>query len=281
MNRRVQQALCALAFGFTMSLSWGVSAQCSGGYECYPNYCCPYGSDHCGEGHYCDAGFQCVGYGASATCASEEPEGCSAGQYLCGGNYCCPTGSTYCGAGLYCGAGTVCLAGGGCGTTGGGGGSGGCTNSCGYAYDGECDDGGPGADYSLCALGTDCADCGSRGTGGGGGGGGDTCVSVTQSGCSFTSCITDDQSCYYLYGSQQFNCGDCTVANNITECAERAVDACLGGGGGGTGGGGGGSTSSEGCTVSRTRPNSAGGFCLLLLAAATVLWRRRPTGGLC
>ena len=39
---------------------------------------------------------------------------------------------------------------------------GGCTNTCSSANDGECDDGGPGAEYAVCALGTDCADCGSR-----------------------------------------------------------------------------------------------------------------------
>lgn len=37
-----------------------------------------------------------------------------------------------------------------------------CTNTCTYANDGDCDDGGPGADYSLCDYGTDCGDCGSR-----------------------------------------------------------------------------------------------------------------------
>ena len=38
----------------------------------------------------------------------------------------------------------------------------GCTNACTYAYDGDCDDGGPGADTSLCSFGTDCGDCGPR-----------------------------------------------------------------------------------------------------------------------
>jgi len=37
-----------------------------------------------------------------------------------------------------------------------------CTDSCPYAGDGECDDGGPGAAYAVCELGTDCADCGPR-----------------------------------------------------------------------------------------------------------------------
>jgi hypothetical protein len=37
-----------------------------------------------------------------------------------------------------------------------------CTNTCQYAMDGACDDGGAGAAFSVCDLGTDCADCGSR-----------------------------------------------------------------------------------------------------------------------
>jgi len=45
---------------------------------------------------------------------------------------------------------------------GGGGGGGMCTNTCNYANDGECDDGGPGSQYSVCGLGTDCGDCGPR-----------------------------------------------------------------------------------------------------------------------
>ena len=42
-----------------------------------------------------------------------------------------------------------------------------CTETCTYASDGDCDDGGPGAAYSKCSLGTDCADCGPRTTAGG------------------------------------------------------------------------------------------------------------------
>ncbi|MFK7986977.1 MAG: hypothetical protein AB8I08_13210 [Sandaracinaceae bacterium] len=38
----------------------------------------------------------------------------------------------------------------------------GCSDTCRYANDGECDDGGPGASYAACALGTDCGDCGPR-----------------------------------------------------------------------------------------------------------------------
>jgi hypothetical protein len=38
-----------------------------------------------------------------------------------------------------------------------------CSDTCSDANDGYCDDGGPNADYGLCALGTDCGDCGPRG----------------------------------------------------------------------------------------------------------------------
>lgn len=37
-----------------------------------------------------------------------------------------------------------------------------CSNTCTYAYDGACDDGGSGSSYSVCSYGTDCADCGTR-----------------------------------------------------------------------------------------------------------------------
>jgi hypothetical protein len=37
-----------------------------------------------------------------------------------------------------------------------------CSNTCAHSNDGDCDDGGPGAQYTSCSLGTDCGDCGSR-----------------------------------------------------------------------------------------------------------------------
>eukprot|EP00966_Prymnesium_polylepis_P068785 1597633-Prymnesium_polylepis.1 len=33
---------------------------------------------------------------------------------------------------------------------------------CSLASDSDCDDGGPGAEYALCAYGADCLDCGGR-----------------------------------------------------------------------------------------------------------------------
>jgi hypothetical protein len=44
----------------------------------------------------------------------------------------------------------------------------GCENTCRSSFDRECDDGGPGSMYALCALGTDCNDCGPRPPGHGG-----------------------------------------------------------------------------------------------------------------
>jgi len=41
-------------------------------------------------------------------------------------------------------------------------GNGACSNTCSSSNDGECDDGGPRSQYSVCALGSDCADCGAR-----------------------------------------------------------------------------------------------------------------------
>ena len=37
-----------------------------------------------------------------------------------------------------------------------------CSNTCQWSYDGECDDGGSGSEYSACTYATDCYDCGNR-----------------------------------------------------------------------------------------------------------------------
>ncbi len=76
--------------------------------------------------------------------------------------------------------GGVATGGGGGGPTGGGGViEPSCNETCASSGDGECDDGGPGAAFAVCPLGSDCGDCGPRdgaggggGTGGGGGGAG-------------------------------------------------------------------------------------------------------------
>ena len=38
-----------------------------------------------------------------------------------------------------------------------------CSDTCNYASDGDCDDGGSGSEYSICSEGSDCVDCGLRG----------------------------------------------------------------------------------------------------------------------
>ncbi len=37
-----------------------------------------------------------------------------------------------------------------------------CGDTCEFAHDGECDDGGPGSDWEECIIGSDCGDCGPR-----------------------------------------------------------------------------------------------------------------------
>lgn len=37
-----------------------------------------------------------------------------------------------------------------------------CSNTCSFADDGTCDDGGTNSVYDLCDIGTDCEDCGRR-----------------------------------------------------------------------------------------------------------------------
>jgi hypothetical protein len=87
---------------------------------------------------------------------------------------------------------------------GGGGGEGICDNFCVFAYDGECDDGGPNSQYDVCDYGTDCADCGSRDENDGGDGGDtelcdDTCQYAFDGEC-------DDED-YCDYGTDCSDCG--------------------------------------------------------------------------
>jgi len=109
------------------------------------------------------------------------------------------------------------------GSGGGGGGGGGCTNTCNYASDNDCDDSGPGSEYSMCALGTDCVDCGPRGGGGGGTGNGcsDTCYHASDNDC-------DD-------GGSGSEYGLCDVCTDCDDCGPRPASICSSSGGGGTG----------------------------------------------
>lgn len=99
------------------------------------------------------------------------------------------------------------------GFTGGGdtGGSGGsattmCEDTCLFAYDGECDDGGPGADWSMCDLGTDCADCGPR--------------EVVTSGMCDDSCLfAADGYCDDGGPGSEFSL--CALGTDCTDCGPR------------------------------------------------------------
>lgn len=102
-----------------------------------------------------------------AQCPSldEELRACIAAASSCDDLIACAGASTCsCDVDVTCSPGCACDVH--CGSTtdpdAGGGGGGGCTDTCTYAGDGACDDGGPGSEFSICELGTDCTDCGPR-----------------------------------------------------------------------------------------------------------------------
>jgi len=83
-----------------------------------------------------------------------------------------------------------------------------CSDTCEWAFDGECDDGGPNALYDLCALGSDCADCGRRETTGCR----DSCEWAFDGEC-------DDGGPDSLYGlcALGSDCADCGVRRDVDE----------------------------------------------------------------
>lgn len=74
-----------------------------------------------------------------------------------------------------------------------------CSNTCNYPGDGECDDGGVGSDYSVCAFGTDCDDCGPRdasdAAGAGGGGGATGGGGVDEDECDYDTQCPSQEAC--------------------------------------------------------------------------------------
>jgi hypothetical protein len=82
-----------------------------------------------------------------------------------------------------------------------------CEDTCLFAYDGECDDGGPDADWSVCDLGTDCADCGPREVVTGGGLCDDTCFFSADGYC-------DD-------GGPGADYSFCALGTDCTDCGPR------------------------------------------------------------
>ncbi len=87
-----------------------------------------------------------------------------------------------------------------------------CSDICMFAYDGECDDGGPGHDWALCGLGTDCSDCGVRDAGGG---------DRTQI-CSDTCLFWDDGECDD--GGPGADYDACELGTDCSDCGRRDVD---------------------------------------------------------
>jgi hypothetical protein len=80
-------------------------------------------------------------------------------------------------------------------------------NSCSHSYDGDCDDGGLGSEYSLCHIGTDESDCGD-----------DSCSHRRDGDCDdggpgaeFSLCMrnTDRSDCYMRRGGS-FSIGSCS-----------------------------------------------------------------------
>ena len=83
-----------------------------------------------------------------------------------------------------------------------------CTDSCGFASDGECDDGGPGSDYDECDYGHDCTDCGTRFKG-------LVCTDL----CSHAN---DGECDDGGYGSFD---GVCSIGTDCTDCGLRTLPA--------------------------------------------------------
>lgn len=83
-----------------------------------------------------------------------------------------------------------------------------CSNTCDFARDAECDDGGPGSLTDLCALGSDCFDCGAR----------DVDVFV-DSGCSDTCDFAGDGECDD--GGADADTDACAFGTDCTDCGPR------------------------------------------------------------
>jgi hypothetical protein len=213
---------------------------------------CPYSGDGvCDDGgpgaSYgdCTYGTDCADCGVRVWTAPGEPICSNECQYRANGT--CDDGGPRAQSGK-CTYGTDCAD---CGARAiaglGGGGAGGsgpveiCTDECTTSADGLCDDGGLGADYSVCELGTDCTDCGPRtvggetGTGGGTGGtgiggAGGSAGSVEIELCSERCSRAGDGVCDD--GGPGASDWDCEYGTDCTDCgirlwAGRGEPVCL------------------------------------------------------
>jgi len=108
-----------------------------------------------------------------------------------------------------------------------------CSNSCRYASDGGCDDGGPGSVYNFCFLGADCQDCGPRSFGAQSGTGGSTGLSPSSPSPSSTSSpsASPSSSPSASPSSSTSGIGDiCSTMNQVlpSQCTCRATNAATG-----------------------------------------------------
>ena len=91
-------------------------------------------------------------------------------------------------------------------------------NTCIFAFDGDCDDGGPGADYSCCAIQTDCFDCCNRNPSR------PDCPPPTPSP---TTNYCDDNTCRYAFDGDcddggpgaDYSC--CPIQTDCFDCCDR------------------------------------------------------------
>jgi len=81
-----------------------------------------------------------------------------------------------------------------------------CFNTCpGVTFDHDCDDGGTGSEFALCALGTDCADCGDRGQG--------------------CNCYCDTR-CFFHCNDGWWRSDHCDDGNFLTNCGDVCCQPC-------------------------------------------------------
>ena len=98
----------------------------------------------------------------------------------------------------------------------------GCSNTCAYNDDGDCDDGGEDSDSSNCLLGTDCDDCGSRPVA-------DQCPPghLCSGGAFFVQdCATKDTLCEAGTYCAQAGCEECLPCETGTMCAAAGCAEC-------------------------------------------------------
>lgn len=88
-----------------------------------------------------------------------------------------------------------------------------CTNTCASAGDGDCDDGGPGSEYDICELGSDCADCGARSAAAA------PAAAAATAGCSNTCESAGDGECDDGGPGSEYDV--CALGTDCTDCGAR------------------------------------------------------------